>query len=436
MSDIITRKIEIFVDESNSDKKLEYYQRLRNWSYNARTYANDIMSLHMSTFFLDNLNKQINGDDAQGLTNYLETLNTKTKELNPCSKQNLAYKLLSTKYKDSLPSTFRTSINAKVYQDFSKNLREVLVGNSSVISYKKNFPLFFQKNAMREFSETDNGVTFTFNSIPIKFKFGRDKSNNYEIVKRILSGEYTMGDSSIVFDNKKMFLLLVIKMPKQISPSNKDKVLGVDLGIIYPAYIAINDDNHFRLSIGDSDSFLKQRLVFQKNRRSLQESLKLTNGGRGRKHKLRKLEDISEKERNFVKTMNHTISKIVVDNAVKNGCGTINLEDLKGIGSDEKNKFILRNWSYYELQQFITYKAKQKGIEVNLIDPKYSSQRCSKCGEIHSDNRQSQSKFVCVSCGFETNADYNGAKNISLAHTPEYKKQIEKHIKKLEDILV
>jgi transposase len=67
-----------------------------------------------------------------------------------------------------------------------------------------------------------------------------------------------------------------------------------------------------------------------------------------------------------------------------------------------------------------------------MINPKYSSQRCSSCGFIHEDNRISQSKFICLECKVEMNADYNASKNISIAHTEEYVKEIENHSKAIE----
>ena len=96
--------------------------------------------------------------------------------------------------------------------------------------------------------------------------------------------------------------------------------------------------------------------------------------------------------------------------AVKNNSGVIQMEELKGISA---NDAFLKNWSYFDLQQKIKYKAAEKGIEVKLIDPRYTSQRCSKCGYIHPDNRKEQKSFKCLKCGFETNADYNAARNIA-----------------------
>lgn len=425
MSDknIITRKIEIYVSEQDQEKRKEYYKTLRNWSYVSRNYANDTMNILQSAFFLDNTIKDTNPDNKKALSEYLET-----------SKRNLGYKILASKYKESLPSSFRTSINSYVFKAFSNSIKDVLRGDASVISYKKDFPLLFMSNTIRNLTMDDKSGSFDFFSIPFRFVFGRDKSNNRDIVSKVCTGEYKMSDSSFKFIDNKLFLFLVVSIPKQKFELDGDKILGVDLGIANPAYVSINNDKHFRQAIGSTDAFLHTRLAIQKSRKSLQMNLKHAKGGRGRNHKLDKLNDIGFKERNFAKTMNHSWSKQIVEAAVNNKCGSINIEDLKGIGRDEKNSFVLRNWSYYELQTMIQYKADRAGIKVNMVNPKYSSQRCSSCGFIHEDNRISQSKFICLDCGEQMNADHNASKNISMAHTPGYIKEIEKHIKAIDKL--
>ena len=75
--------------------------------------------------------------------------------------------------------------------------------------------------------------------------------------------------------------------------------------------------------------------------------------------------------------------------------------------------FVLRNWSYFELQQFVEYKAKREGIDVKYIDPYHTSQVCNCCGHYEPDQRISQDTFKCASCGTEMNADYNASKNIA-----------------------
>lgn len=53
---------------------------------------------------------------------------------------------------------------------------------------------------------------------------------------------------------------------------------------------------------------------------------------------------------------------------------------------------------------------------VRLVDPKYTSRRCSVCGHTASENRESQAIFRCVACGFVLNADHNAAINIAAGH--------------------
>jgi transposase len=52
------------------------------------------------------------------------------------------------------------------------------------------------------------------------------------------------------------------------------------------------------------------------------------------------------------------------------------------------------------------------GIRVGKVDPRYTSQTCSRCGFQHRSNRRSQSLFHCRSCGYQLNADLNAAYNI------------------------
>ena len=53
---------------------------------------------------------------------------------------------------------------------------------------------------------------------------------------------------------------------------------------------------------------------------------------------------------------------------------------------------------------------------VFMVNPAYTSQRCSRCGHIAQESRESQAEFRCVVCGFECNADTNGAINVKARH--------------------
>lgn len=75
----------------------------------------------------------------------------------------------------------------------------------------------------------------------------------------------------------------------------------------------------------------------------------------------------------------------------------------------------MRNWSFYELQHFITYKAAKYGIEVRKINPYHTSQICSCCGHWEEGQRIDQSHFKCKACGSELNADFNASRNIAMS---------------------
>jgi putative transposase len=50
---------------------------------------------------------------------------------------------------------------------------------------------------------------------------------------------------------------------------------------------------------------------------------------------------------------------------------------------------------------------------VEKVDPAFTSQRCSACGQVDRKSRESQAVFRCTACGYALNADVNAARNIA-----------------------
>ena len=221
--------------------------------------------------------------------------------------------------------------------------------------------------------EDDKCVFLKFaNKIEFVVKFGnpyrsRELRNVFE---RIFSGEYKVCDSTIGIDkndSKKIILYLVVDMP--ITKENKlndDIVLGVDISSACPCVCALNNYSYSE-SFGNYEDFIRVRKQMQAQRSSIQSHLKDTKGGHGRKKKLAHLDKLTLNERNFAHTYNHTVSKRIVDFAVKSKAKYINLEDLSGIKDDKDRNVDIRNWSYYELQSMIEYKALREGITVRKV---------------------------------------------------------------------
>lgn len=257
-----------------------------------------------------------------------------------------------------------------------------------------------------------------------KFKIsignGKNKDELKSTLLKVYSGEYQYCGSSIQITKNKIILNLTMKIPKIETKLDENTVVGVDLGIAIPAMCALNNNMYERLAIGSADDFLRTRTKLQSQRRRLQKSLKNSNGGHGRNKKLKVLERLGKSETHFVETYCHMVSKRVVEFAVKNRAKYINIENLNGY---DTSQFILRNWSYYKLQQYITYKAERYGIAVRKINPCYTSQVCSVCGHWEDGQRKTQASFECANPKCEShkkykygfNADFNAARNIAMS---------------------
>lgn len=366
----------------------------------------------------------------------------KKKDFLQCSKQNSTYQLVSKEFLKYIPAEILTDLNRYVQNNHNNNKNKVKSGERALSTYKKGMGIPFSikpESGLRLFVKEEGIYLKWFKGILFKLEFGKDTSNNRCIVERLIESDkqqkknkgedYVANNSSIKLIKKgndkstRIFLLLSIDIPVKKQVLDKDVVLGVDLGIKCPLYLAINKDDNFKMQIGDIEHFHNQRTMFQKRFKSLQK-LMCTQGGHGRKKKLEPLEKLKEKERNWVHTQNHVYSREVIKQALKQNAGIIHMESLKDFGKGKEGyvkdeyKYLLRYWSYYELQSMIEYKAKLEGIEVKYIDPAYTSQTCSYCGE--RGERKKQEEFVCTNpqCerrGEKINADFNAARNIAMS---------------------
>ena len=63
------------------------------------------------------------------------------------------------------------------------------------------------------------------------------------------------------------------------------------------------------------------------------------------------------------------------------------------------------------IRQQLTYKAAWAGRELFVVDPKFTSQRCSACGVVSAVQRKGK-RYECAECGMIEDADVNAARNI------------------------
>ncbi len=213
--------------------------------------------------------------------------------------------------------------------------------------------------------------------------------------------EATGFDSAdLVYCKGQWHLYVVLTLP---TPEFRDnaQAVGVDLGLNRPA-------------VTSHRKFLGKRHWREISNRYFRLRRKLQS--KGTKSAKRRLQALSGKTARFRKDCDHVLSKQVVQSVLPGT--TIVVENLTDIRTGTKqrgrqSRRRLHSWSFAQMRCFLTYKAEAKGCQVVGVDPRYTSQRCSRCGYIHRGNRKSQSVFLCKECGYELNADLNGSINIA-----------------------
>ena len=335
----------------------------------------------------------------------------------------------------SLQTANAASAQQALSGKFKKSVKALLKGEKSLDSFKAGQPIDLH-NSTIHFSEAEDKLFVELSLFSkekrkalgmkdgkVPFEVWKADSSQKQIIQRCLSGTYKHGAGSLSYDKKKkMWVLAVSYHFEPAQPElNPERICGVDLGIAAPVYCAVSD-GYSRLHFpgGKIEQFSRQ---IERRRRELLKSRPFCGDGsqgHGYKKRVQPVEVLAQKISNFRDTQNDLMSRAVVNFAVRNQCGTIQMENLTGIAESD---VFLKRWSYYDLQTKIEQKAAEAGIAVKKINPQYTSQRCSKCGFIDKENRKKQKDFKCLSCGYAANADYNAAKNIAISNIEDIIKQ-------------
>ena len=329
-----------------------------------------------------------------------------------------------------------------VQNDWKRLKKDVLNYRVSLPTYKLNTPYYIKNNNYKLRNHNGYFVSIAFYNkqelseiglkVGHKYEFQIDKldCNKKATINKLISGEYKQGSCQISISKKgKIELIVSFEFDKNIEEKsilNSNRTLGIDLGVVNVATMSIFDSDKgdwdlisFRDRVIDGKELIAFRQKYYNLRRDMSIASKVVGDGRvghGYKCRMKPVNKVRDKVANFADTYNHKVSRYIVDLAAKYNCGVIQMEDLSKATSNTRER-MLKDWSYYDLQNKIEYKAKELGIDVIYINPKYTSKRCSKCGCIHEENRdgkKDQAKFECKVCGYKDNADINASKNISI----------------------
>lgn len=263
---------------------------------------------------------------------------------------------------------------------------------------KPGFPRF--KNASRF-----NSIEFTYNDGckllnnkkvriqhvgEISVKLHRDIPQNSKIkhvvIKRV---------------NDKWYANFSIEIYNTIETVSDKPPVGIDVGI---SHLATLSDG----TVYDSPKYLNNSL---KELRVIQRSVsRKVKGSNSRKKTVKKLINFHEHIKNQRKDFLHKTTR-----EISNKYGDIFMEDMP-LDFMLKNKHLAKHVSDVAIGEFrsmLKYKAEEAGSKVILVNPKNTSQICSKCNNMVKKSL-SERTHSCPHCGYTIDRDVNAAQNILL----------------------
>lgn len=194
--------------------------------------------------------------------------------------------------------------------------------------------------------------------------------------------------------------------------------VGVDRGVVVAA--ATSDEDLIDRSFTSPGEI--------EHRRRLQQRLARSKKGSGNRRKtVRLLGSASrvpaDRRAAFCQEVAHALAEryalvVLEDLKAKNmtasAAGTIEAPGRNVAQKSGLNRTILdKGW--YALELALRSASRYTGTEVKKVPAAYTSQRCSRCGHVDANSRESQAKFACTACTHTEHADVNAAKNILAA---------------------
>lgn len=388
MTTVITAKVRLYPSQEQATQfkaVTKEYQRLCNL---------------VSQWYFDN-DCQVNRKKFnQEMYHYLRA---ESKDINSAMVQS-TYRTVEARYK-----TVRQQLFQHPYHFQDKNTGKWYRFNRDLGWLRK--PIKFSRpqadyvrNLNYSFVEQGSKISMNVLGQRIKVAFNGDYLNFFD-------PNYKLGTAKLVQLKSHWFLHIPVTIETdEWKKEHNQHIVGIDRGL---RFLATTYDEQGKTSFFNGKTVMHKRDKYKKLRAELQ--------AKGTKSAKRHLKKLSGRENRWMSDVNHCLSKTLVQ---KFGANTLFvLEDLTGVSFERTNlPKNLRNqnssWAFYQLEQFLTYKAHLNNSEVVKVSAAYTSQRCPKCGMIKKSNRNHKlHEYHCTNCGYRSNDDRIGAMNIQLLGT-------------------
>ncbi|AON96521.1 transposase [Bicaudavirus pozzuoliense] len=229
---------------------------------------------------------------------------------------------------------------------------------------------------------------------------------------------WDMKEARLTIRDGKAFLKVVFEKPKvKIQPKGS---VAVDINM--SEIVVGKDDSHYVR--------IPTRLHESHHFKTLAENLQKKYPRRWKENKriLHRIRSFHHKAKLIMEDFARKVGKWVVEIAWDLGANVIKLENLKNLirnvnklSAEFRDKLYLMQ--YHRIQYWIEWQARKHGMNVEYVNPSYSSVSCPKCGRkmVEIAHRY----FHCPSCGYENDRDViaimnlNGRGSLTLSTAPQ-----------------
>ena len=227
----------------------------------------------------------------------------------------------------------------------------------------------------------------------------------------------------IILDGDKFFVVVSVDdeyAPIKKKDVNKDKTIGIDVNISS----IVTSDNVVYESATKLENYIKAKKRYKRFQRKLSKKLFIAKNSNKLLSQARNYQKTKRKWRNYkdrlLNIRNDHIDKIITDIIslvpYKICVETLDVNSMKEHKKGKRNdiaKGIQEN-PFRKFLNLLEERATKRGIEIIYADKWYaSSKTCSKCGHIKNDLKLNDRVFVCPTCGFKIDRDYNAAINLN-----------------------
>ena len=201
-------------------------------------------------------------------------------------------------------------------------------------------------------------------------------------------------------------------------PTPHGDAIGIDMGIA--RFATLSDGTFF----APLNSFKRHENALRKAQQALSRKTKFSSNWKRAKARVQRIHaHIGNARRDYLHKTTTTLSKnhamvciedLQVRNMSKSAAGTLDTPGNKVKAKSGLNKAIL-DQGWFEFRRQLDYKMPWAGGYLVAVPPRNTSRTCPCCEHISAENRQTQSRFSCVECGYTENADVVGAINVLRA---------------------